>query len=312
MIYKNNIILAILLFVYISSILAQNTYLNSIIQNIKGNQDELKNLNESISMRDQDNYVVFALWDWRKGNGVWGMPIIVKQDTILKYPYEKYVKKYFNKPNRYFSVDFGGQASGIIKFDRWPNSSDIKFQLIDIDSVLIKNARNTHQNYVTIASSLFPKSNKRRQFGNEDEKKQARNIAFAELKLDKVIIDNPSDIEVIDVQILNPNGTGLTYIFSVFRYYEKRDKNIQMHYLTLFYPLKKSKPNFTFKTHTQSDSKHYMGPRSYFFLDIIDYDFDGKDEFLLIESGYEHNDVILYKLENNELIEIYRVPTSLS
>ena len=48
------------------------------------------------------------------------------------------------------------------------------------------------------------------------------------------------------------------------------------------------------------------------FLELIDYDFDGIDELLFIETGYEKRDVILYRLTGNELVEIYRIDTSMS
>lgn len=310
MIHKNHMILAIFLFIYCSSTFGQNTYLNSIIQNIKGNQDEL---NKSISMRDSNNYVIFALWDWRKSGRISGMPIIVKQDTILKYPYERYVKKYFSDSNRFFSIDIGGQTSGIIKFQRWPNSAGVKFQLIDFDSTSIIGARNTHQNYLAIASTLFPSSPlSSKQYGKSIDKQKARLIALMEFKSDGIDITNPDKIEVVDVQLINPKGTDSSYIFGVFKYHEKLIDNTQIHYLSLFYSLKRSKPNFILKEHSQFDSRSYKGARKYFFLDVIDYDFDGKDEFLIIESGYEHMDVILFELENKKLIEVYRVPTSMS
>ena len=46
------------------------------------------------------------------------------------------------------------------------------------------------------------------------------------------------------------------------------------------------------------------------FLDIMDYNFDGKDEFIFVEHGYEHQDVMIYELKDNKFHEIYRIATS--
>ncbi len=276
--------------------------------------EELKRLETSISKRDPYNYVIMAIGDWRMRNEVWGMPILQMRDSALVRPNFQIIENYLNDPHRFFSIDFGGKTSGIISIYRLTDGPSINFNLHYFDTTLITDARKTHQNYMMLASTLFPTSSKnnRRKYGNNKDKRMASLIAFKEFKSSGTSINDSDEIEVIDVQIINPSGSNMTYNFSVFRYYEQREDNLQMHYSTLFYPLNEFDINMIFKKHTQSDANHYMGPCTYFFLDVVDYDSDGVDEFLFIESGYEHNDVILYELKNNKLIEIYHTATSMS
>ena len=301
----------------------QNTKIDSLKQLLQYSQIDLNSLRllaKSASLTDKYNYLVLALFDWRdkERHKVFAMPIMLVSDSVLvnnsNINFRENIRKYFNDKNRYFSIDFGGQFSGIIKAESEYRPDVTTFELVVFDSNLTAMARKSHRGYLTIGSTLFPVTDMtvRKRYGNANDKNEAKKVAFKELKSKNININSSEEIELIDLQIINPKGDSSKYAFSVSRYYEPKKANKEQHYLSLFYPLNEDKYRPIFRKHTHADSNSYFGSRSYFFLELIDYDFDGNDEFLIIESGYEHRDVILYKKSERKLIEIYRIAISSS
>jgi hypothetical protein len=291
--------------------------LKNQIQNSLDNSKTLKFLTKSILQRDQFNYMVVALsgLQHNRNNEAWAMPIMLVVDSLLVRPddskYLDVMKAYFSDPNRYFSVDFSGNVIGAIKVNSEYNWDGVRFKIAYLDSNLIDKLKRKQQDFNVIASTLFPYSRNisKRTFGNDNQKQEARKVAIRVFKSDGVSIRENDPLDLFTLEILQPNGSNSHYAFSIFRFYERKEKRIE-HYLSLCYSLTDTNLSPIYKEHTFSDENDVFGANTYSFLDLIDYNFDGSDEFLIIESGYEHRDIILYQLKENELIEIYRIPTS--
>lgn len=310
--------------------LAKKHSAKSFKSNYPGELDTLGILVKSISQRDPYNYLVVALYDWVKtgrgqinylktnGTTISAMPIMLMIDSVLVRPdnskYTEITKSYFNDPNRFFSIDFGGKCSGIVQINSKYRWDGVNLKLIYFDNNLLRGSRESHQNYSTIASTLFPgaKNQVKRKYGTEIEKEEAKKVAIDRLKYNGVNIKETDSIELIDLQFIEPEGKNSLYTFSVSRYYEVKGKIKETHYLSLLYKNNNSHLKPLFERHTHWGENEELGYSSYWFLDLIDYDFDGKDELLIVKSGYEHQDVILYKIEDDKIVEIYRIATNIT
>lgn len=278
---------------------------------------ELNNQNSSsifnfFTGSNNKNYLLLGIHDWRKSenNIVNADPLLIVENGQLLRPGSK-AKKYLSSHKNLFGIFFGNHPIGVLKQTSEYRSDGISMEFLHTCPKIQSSPPHWTKSYLALASSnlstLHSKSSRRVPSFEEERKFRLKALSIIEKEYSLTV--ELDSLEIADINLVKPNGHSDSLFIGTF-IYKKGYTDYSETYITFicsYFNLEKDpimvKTGF-------SKSNNYKGTKHYVYLDLIDYNFDGVDEFLFVEQGYEHRDVILFELRDSTFVEIYRIATS--
>jgi len=281
-------------------------------------EDQIKKLKTALisSIRNQDStYLILGLEEGRDKNSnfVYAWPLAIVKDTLIMRPNRKYLKNVFDSTLSVFSVLHAGNNVGYLKNYSKYRWDGVKLEFISKpDSSILFQYYSAGYHYFSIATSkeFYSNTIPKKRVATTTELKTAKKIGKKILESQNVKVADIVDLKVLHVEVLKPSGLKDSLITGRFKY-EVEFENLRKTHTTFFITEYNGNPDslnyFESVIHRSDRDK---GPGFRVFLDILDYDQDGVDEFIFVEHGYEHRDVVFLKFINGKFVKIYSVPTS--